>query len=410
MMWEAVFKEGSSFKCNISLEQNDDDREECDTDDKDVRVVRVTITGGVDPTSGQRVGVLCSEDVTAMHEAMMLSEEMHDRKDLLFANMSHELKTPLNGIIALSDMLITELENEDKLSAEQLDSMKVILSSGRRLNNLVINLLDLSLLKKKKMEIHLDETVNLHALVDNIVKLSAPMAKDGVAVRNLVDIAFPKFLGDPSRLSQIITNLVSNALKFTFVGSIDVQAKLHKGRNMLKIDVVDSGIGIPEDKQEIVFEALRQVDESADRKFGGTGLGLAISRDLSRLMGGELSLKSKVGEGTTFSCTIPFHEKESDEERRKSNVSVSSTGTFTKGSDKSGSARRTSSRPSSNCSESQSRGSDGITRSSKSSSSRRKEAHRVFLPSHSEVHDGKIEVLSVDDEPVNQKVVASIRE
>ena len=100
--------------------------------------------------------------------------------------MSHELKTPLNGIIALSDMLITELEDEKKLSVEQLDSMKVILSSGRRLNNLVKNLLDLSLLKKKKMEIHMDEAVHLHALVDDVVKLSVPMAKEGVEVRNLV--------------------------------------------------------------------------------------------------------------------------------------------------------------------------------------------------------------------------------
>ena len=227
---------------------------------------------------------------------------------------------------------------------------------------------------------------------------------------------FPKFLGDPTRLSQIITNLISNALKFTFVGSIDVLATVYQGGNMLKIEVADSGIGIPKEKQEIVFEALRQVDESADRKFGGTGLGLAISRDLSRLMGGELSLRSKVGEGTTFSCAIPFHKAEVgglSMDRRISNRSALSMDSSAKSTEISSSARR-SSRPSSQVSESESRGSDvgsgsyGGTRSSKSGGSRRKQAEHVFLPSHSAVHNGRIEVLSVDDEMVNQKVVASI--
>jgi nitrogen-specific signal transduction histidine kinase len=246
--------------------------------------------------------------------------EMNKRKNMLFANMSHELKTPLNGIIALAEILTEDMVG--KMDGEQRGHMTTILNSGRRLNNLVTNLLDASLLRKKKLSVRCVDDTNLWAIVEDVLAVCRSINKNSNDVKlvNSVEKDQPTFKCDAGRLAQIINNLVNNSIKFTFVGSITVKSMTKDNddlSNTISIQVRDTGIGIAEENQKKIFESLRQVDEDADRKFGGTGLGLAISRDLAIAMGGDLSLTSKKGVGSTFSCNLPYFRSSKDKEMQR---------------------------------------------------------------------------------------------
>ena len=160
--------------------------------------MQLTITGGVDPVSGSKVAVLTMEDVSSVVIAAQLGKELeknvelNERKDMLFANMSHELKTPLNGIIALADVLASSLK--DQVDDDDLKSLRVIQSSGQRLSNLVTNLLDQSLLNKKKLEVHSDQNVNLSEIAREVTSLSRSQAKEDVIVINKVPSDFLQLL------------------------------------------------------------------------------------------------------------------------------------------------------------------------------------------------------------------------
>ena len=168
----------------------------------------------------------------------------------------------------------------------------------------VTNLLDQSLLNKKKLEVHSDRPVDLSVIAREVTSLSESMAKEDVLVLNKIPGDFPHFLGDPARLTQIITNLVNNSLKFTSVGHVAITGTVAKG--IVNISVEDTGIGIKQEDQERIFETLQQVDSSADRAFGGTGLGLSIAKQLCHAMGGSISVKSLLGSGSTFTVCLPF--------------------------------------------------------------------------------------------------------
>ena len=168
----------------------------------------------------------------------------------------------------------------------------------------VTNLLDQSLLNKKKLEVHSDRPVDLSVIAREVTSLSESMAKEDVLVLNKIPGDFPHFLGDPARLTQIITNLVNNSLKFTSVGHVTITGTVAKG--IVNISVEDTGIGIKQEDQERIFETLQQVDSSADRAFGGTGLGLSIAKQLCHAMGGSISVKSLLGSGSTFTVCLPF--------------------------------------------------------------------------------------------------------
>ncbi len=230
-------------------------------------------------------------------------------KSEFLANMSHELRTPLNSILLLSRLMGEN--NEQNLSSDQVEYARVIQSSGQGLLSLIDEILDLSKIESGKMELEY-LPVSMRDVSKEMQSLFKPVAQDkGIEFKITIDKSVPeKIETDKLRLEQVIRNLLSNAIKFTAQGhvSLDVK-KSDEYRDHLDITVKDTGIGIPEEKQKLVFEAFQQADGSTRRKYGGTGLGLSISRELVKLLGGELSLKSVVGEGSEFTLHLPMQKQ-----------------------------------------------------------------------------------------------------
>lgn len=234
-------------------------------------------------------------------------------KSEFLANMSHELRTPLNSILLLSRLMA---ENNDKnLTTDQIESAQVIQSSGNGLLNLIDEILDLSKIEAGKMDLELNPTP-VHEICADMEALFAPIARE----KNLelkVDILpdAPALIEtDKMRLEQILKNLLSNALKFTARGRVLLQVdESQHDRNQIRFMVKDTGIGIPAEKQQVIFEAFQQADGSTRRKYGGTGLGLSISRELTKLLGGEIRLNSTVDQGSEFIVTLPVHPRTGDD-------------------------------------------------------------------------------------------------
>jgi len=226
-------------------------------------------------------------------------------KSEFLANMSHELRTPLNSILLLSRLMA---ENPDEnLNEDQIESAKVIQSSGTSLLTLIDEILDLAKIESGKMTLE-HQDVSLEEVVKDLRNLFNPIIHQKDLQLNInVDKDVQKNIEtDRLRLDQVLRNLMSNAIKFTEKGSINLNIKNDpKNQNSIIFSVKDTGIGIPEEKQNIIFEAFQQADGSTRRKFGGTGLGLSISREIARLLGGELSVTSQVNEGSEFSFRIP---------------------------------------------------------------------------------------------------------
>ncbi|NML57101.1 response regulator [Chryseobacterium cheonjiense] len=226
-------------------------------------------------------------------------------KSEFLANMSHELRTPLNSILLLSRLMA---ENpEENLSEDQIESAKVIQSSGSSLLTLIDEILDLAKIESGKMTLEYQD-VEINDIVKDLKNLFNPVFQEKRLQFNLqIDNELNSTIEtDRLRVDQVLRNLLSNALKFTTEGSIDLHIRKDgKKKDFIVFSVKDTGIGIAEDKQRIIFEAFQQADGSTRRKFGGTGLGLSISREIARLLGGELTLESKVNEGSEFCLSIP---------------------------------------------------------------------------------------------------------
>lgn len=239
-------------------------------------------------------------DIQRKAEDLALSTKY---KSEFLANMSHELRTPLNSILLLSRLLSEN--HTHNLSQEQIEYANVIQSSGKGLLTLIDEILDLSKIEAGKMELEYSN-VNIAAVANDLYALMSPLAKEK-GIGFTVDIApdAPEVLEtDRLRLEQILRNLLSNALKFTKRGSVMLQ--INKTDSNLAFAVKDSGIGIPEEKQQTIFEAFQQADGSTRRQYGGTGLGLSISRELAKLLGGEIRLQSQEGKGSTFTLVLPI--------------------------------------------------------------------------------------------------------
>jgi CheY-like chemotaxis protein/signal transduction histidine kinase len=238
-------------------------------------------------------------------------------KSEFLANMSHELRTPLNSSLILAKLLLDN--REGNLTAEQVKFAQTIYSAGNDLLTLINDILDLSKIEVGKLEVRPD-SIALSRLVDELMDTFEPVAgeKRLELSMELDDELAATIYTDPTRLQQILKNLLSNALKFTEHGGVTLQVRAaSEGR--IAFDVRDTGIGIAADQHDVIFEAFRQADGTTNRKYGGTGLGLSISRDLARLLGGELSVVSEPGRGSTFTLVLPerFVPREAPEDRTK---------------------------------------------------------------------------------------------
>ncbi len=228
-------------------------------------------------------------------------------KDDFLANTSHELRTPLNGIIGLSESLLAGAAgNQNEVTR---DNLRLIASSGRRLSSLVNDILDLSRLQHEDLVLTRRPT-NIGGIVDNVLALSRPLVQ-GRSIELLHERSdLPLVHADEARVEQILHNLIGNAIKFTKSGLIVVSAVpiARDGQQWVEVTVADTGIGIPVEKQESIFEAFTQADGSISREYGGTGLGLSITRRLVELHGGRIRVDSRPGEGSHFVFTLPVAE------------------------------------------------------------------------------------------------------
>ncbi len=256
-------------------------------------------------------------------------ETASNYKNEFLANMSHELRTPLNSIILLSKLL-TQNKN-GTLSKSDTDKTNVIYRAGNDLLLLINDILDLSKIESGNME--LDESdVHSNDIMEELKGLFSEVAIDKKILFELKDNYNDLFTADKTKLLQIIKNLLSNAFKFTKEGSVSVT--IDKKDNTLVIEVVDTGLGIPEDKLALIFEAFKQVDGTISREYGGTGLGLSISKTFVSLMGGEIKVRSKEGDGSTFSILLPLEKpiekKKQKQEQESETIQEKKISTFVK--------------------------------------------------------------------------------
>nr|WP_315382705.1 response regulator [uncultured Sphingomonas sp.] len=230
-------------------------------------------------------------------------EQASQYKSDFLANMSHELRTPLNSLLILAKLLGDNAPAT--LTAEQVKFARTIESSGNDLLTLINDILDLSKIEAGHVDIR-PEPVSLARLGNDLRQVFQPVAEQrGIALEILFDETAPKGIeSDRMRLEQILKNLLSNALKFTEKGSVQLQVRAVGDR--IAFAVRDTGIGISPEQQRMIFEAFHQADGTINRRYGGTGLGLSISRELARLLGGGITLESRTGEGSTFTLTLPL--------------------------------------------------------------------------------------------------------
>jgi PAS domain S-box-containing protein len=223
-------------------------------------------------------------------------------KGEFLANMSHEIRTPLNGVLGM-----LELASHTDLTPEQKELLEMAESSGSSLLAVINDILDFSKIEAGNLEFDCVEFDLNETLTQAINTMAAITRKKGLSLSHTVGTGVPSFFrGDPVRLKQVLINLLGNAAKFTNTGGVALEVKSvnrNNGKAELEFSVSDTGIGIPPDKQKVIFEAFSQADASTTRKFGGTGLGLAISARIVQLLGGKIWLESEPGRGSVFHFT-----------------------------------------------------------------------------------------------------------
>ena len=265
----------------------------------------------------ERATLALRKSEEALKQANADLQRLDKLKDEFLANTSHELRTPLNGIIGIAESLMDGVTGS--LSQETRFNLSLIVSSGRRLANLVNDILDFSKLRHETLQLQL-KPVGLREVAEVVLTLSQPLiGEKPIQLINRISPELPLVYADENRLQQILHNLVGNAIKFTDSGVVAISARVIQGSQLrsdgnqpptgnpeqLAITVSDTGIGIPEEKFDRIFESFEQADGSTAREYGGTGLGLAVTRKLVELHGGKIEVESTVGVGSRFTFTLP---------------------------------------------------------------------------------------------------------
>lgn len=287
--------------------------EDVETEKDGIRIpLRINATHIADEEGNIEFAIAVFEDITSVKEAenelrkaKKLAEESSELKEMFLANMSHEIRTPMNAVIGFTDLLLKRNLNE-----EEMGYVRIIKTSGENLLRIINDVLDISKIESGLMtfEIH---PIAINALFSSIKVMFTQKAREkNLQLTFTDDPNIPaSIMGDPTRLTQIIMNLVGNAIKFTQEGSVTVSAKLvgrEEGHIQLEFSVKDTGIGIPEEKLDTIFERFTQAEKHTTRKFGGTGLGLNIVKQLVELQGGTITVNSKEGAGSEFKFLLSF--------------------------------------------------------------------------------------------------------
>jgi signal transduction histidine kinase/CheY-like chemotaxis protein len=276
-----------------------------------VSVQSTTQEGMFDQDDQRLLTTIASNVGTALQNAQLYKDAQESRaaaerantaKSTFLANMSHELRTPLNAILGFTR--IVRKKAEGVLPEKQTENLDKVLSSGEHLLGLINTVLDIAKIEAGRMDVQ-PANFSINQLADQCVNVATPLIKPNVTLQKNIDPDLPLVYSDQDKIKQIILNLLSNAAKFTHEGT--VRLSVYHTDSMFMVDVSDSGIGMTEEAMGRIFEEFQQADSSTTRKYGGTGLGLAISRNLARLLGGDLTVTSQLGVGSTFTLRLPVH-------------------------------------------------------------------------------------------------------